>query len=113
MEKDVEFDQAANGIIGLETAVPLTLALVRENILTPARMIELLSVQPARILGIAGGSLSVGNPADITVIDPEKTFVYREEDVVSKSANSPFFGWELNGKAVLTIVAGLITFRDL
>jgi dihydroorotase len=113
MEKDVEFDQAANGIIGLETAVPLTLALVRDNILTPARMIELLSVQPARILGVAGGSLSVGNPADITVIDPEKTFVYREEDVVSKSANSPFLGWELTGKAVLTLVAGLITFRDL
>ncbi|MCJ7603388.1 MAG: dihydroorotase, partial [Desulfobulbaceae bacterium] len=113
MEKDVEFDQAANGIIGLETAVPLTLALVRDNILTPARMIELLSVQPARILGVAGGSLSVGNPADITVIDPEKTFVYRKEDVVSKSDNSPFLGWELTGKAVLTLVAGLITFRDL
>lgn len=113
MEKDVEFDQAANGIIGLETAVPLTLALVRENILTPARMIELLSVQPARILGVAGGSLSEGNSADITVIDPGKTFVYREEDIVSKSANSPFLGWELTGKAVLTIVAGRITFRDL
>ena len=113
MEKDVEFDQAANGIIGLETAVPLTLALVRENILTPARMIELLSVQPARILGVAGGSLAEGNAADITVIDPEKTFVYREEDVVSKSLNSPFLGWELKGKAVLTLVAGKITYRDL
>jgi len=113
MEKDVEFDQAANGIIGLETAVPLTLALVRENILTPARMIELLSLQPARILGVAGGSLTENNPADITVIDPEKTFVYREDDVVSKSANSPFLGWELTGKAVLTIVAGKITFREL
>ncbi len=113
MEKDVEFDQAANGIIGLETAVPLTLALVRENILTPARMIELLSVHPARILGVAGGSLAEGNAADITVIDPEKTFVYREEDVVSKSLNSPFLGWELKGKAVLTLVAGKITYRDL
>ena len=113
MEKDVEFDQAANGIIGLETAVPLTLALVRENILTPSRMIELLSVQPARILGVAGGSLAEGNAADITVIDPEKTFIYREEDIVSKSSNSPFLGWELNGKAVLTIVGGKITYRDL
>ncbi|MCK9294216.1 MAG: dihydroorotase [Desulfobulbaceae bacterium] len=113
MEKDVEFDQAANGIIGLETAVPLTLALVRENILTPARMIELLSVRPARILGVTGGSLAEGNAADITVIDPEKTFIYREEDVVSKSANSPFLGWELTGKAVLTIVGGTITFRDM
>ena len=113
MEKDVEFDQAANGIIGLETAVPLTLALVRENILSPARMIELLSVRPAKILGVAGGSLAEGNAADITVIDPEKSFIYREEDVVSKSSNSPFLGWELTGKAVLTIVGGTITFRDL
>ncbi|RJX26601.1 MAG: dihydroorotase [Desulfurivibrio sp.] len=113
MEKDVEFDQAANGIIGLETAVPLSLALVRENVLSPARMIELLSVQPARMLGVAGGSLAAGNPADITVIDPEKSFIYREENVVSKSGNSPFLGWELTGKAVLTIVAGRITFREL
>ncbi|MEW6517867.1 MAG: dihydroorotase [Thermodesulfobacteriota bacterium] len=113
MEKDVEFDQAANGIIGLETAVPLSLALVRENVLSPARMIELLSVQPARMLGVAGGSLAAGNPADITVIDPEKSFIYREENVVSKSGNSPFLGWELTGKAVLTMVAGRITFREL
>jgi dihydroorotase len=76
-------------------------------------MIELLSVQPARILGVAGGSLAEGNAADITVIDPEKTFIYREEDIVSKSSNSPFLGWELNGKAVLTIVDGKITYRDL
>ncbi|MBU4260428.1 MAG: dihydroorotase [Proteobacteria bacterium] len=113
MEKDVEFDQAANGIIGLETAVPLTLALVRENILSPSRMIELLSTQPARILGVTGGSLAEGYTADITVIDPEKTFVYREEDIVSKSSNSPFLGWEFTGKAVLTIVGGKITYRDL
>ncbi|MBI4791747.1 MAG: dihydroorotase [Deltaproteobacteria bacterium] len=113
MEKDVEFDQAANGIIGLETAVPLTLALVRENILTPARMIELLSLQPARILGVAGGTLTEGSPADITVIDPEKKFVYAKEDVVSKSCNSPFLGWEFTGRAVLTLVGGRITFDGL
>jgi dihydroorotase len=113
MEKDVEFDQAANGIIGLETAVPLTLALVRDNILAPARMIELLSVQPARILGVAGGTLTEGSPADITVIDPEKKFVYTKEDVVSKSCNSPFLDWEFTGRAVLSIVGGRITFDGL
>ncbi len=113
MEKDLEFDQAANGIIGLETSVPLTLALVREGIITPARMVELLSIRPAAILGVPGGSLAQGSIADITVIDPEKIFIYREEDVVSRSANSPFLGWELTGKAVLTVVAGQITYRDI
>lgn len=113
MEKDVEFDQAANGIIGLETAVPLALALIREGTLTPARMIELLSVQPARILGVAGGSLSLGAPADVTVIDPQRKFVYSREKVVSKSHNSPFLNWELTGKAVLTIMAGRITFEEM
>ncbi|MCB2183468.1 MAG: dihydroorotase [Desulfobulbaceae bacterium] len=113
MEKDVEFDQAANGIIGLETAVPLTLALVNKNILTPSRMIELLSVNPARILRVEGGTLSEGKIADITVIDPEKKFVYSKEGIVSKSKNSPFLNWELTGKAVLTILGGKITFSDL
>ncbi|MBI5556933.1 MAG: dihydroorotase [Deltaproteobacteria bacterium] len=112
MEKDVEFDQAANGIIGLETAVPLAMALVRENVLSPVRLIELLSVNPARILGVGGGTLSEGSPADITVIDPEKIFVYTKERVVSKNSNSPFLGWELTGKAVLTLVAGKITFSE-
>ncbi|MFH1217708.1 MAG: dihydroorotase [Pseudomonadota bacterium] len=113
MEKDVEFDQAANGIIGLETSVPLTLALVRKNLLSPARMVELLSAGPARILGVTGGTLSVGSAADITVVDPDKTFVYTKEQVVSKSSNSPFLNWELTGKAVLTMVGGKITFSEL
>lgn len=113
MEKDVEFDQAANGIIGLETAVPLALALIREGTLTPARMVELLSVHPARILGVPGGSLSLGAPADVTVIDPQRKFVYSREKVASKSHNSPFLDWELTGKAVLTIMAGRITFEEM
>jgi dihydroorotase len=110
LDKDKEFDLAANGIIGLETAVPLTLQLVREKQLDARRMVELLSVNPARILGVPGGTLSVGAPADITVIDPEKKFVFTEESIQSKSRNSPFLGWELQGKAVLTILAGRITW---
>ncbi len=110
LDKDMEFDLAANGIIGLETAVPLTLRLVRENQLEVRRMVELLSVNPARILGVPGGTLSVGAPADIAVIDPEKKFVFTEESIQSKSKNSPFLGWELQGKAVLTILAGRITW---
>jgi len=112
LDKDVEFDLAANGIIGLETAVPLTLRLVREGILEAGGMIALLSVNPARILGVVGGALSVGAVADVTVIDPEKEFVYGPEAVHSKSVNSPFLGWQFKGKAVLTILAGRVTYSD-
>ena len=113
LEKDVEFDQAANGIIGLETAVPLTLALVRKKAITKQRMVELLSINPAKILGVEGGTLTVGKDADITVIDPQKRFVYTQEDIVSKSHNSPFLDMKLQGKAVLTICNGRITYNGL
>jgi dihydroorotase len=113
MEKDVEFELAANGIIGLETAVPLTLTLVRDNILTPTKMVELLSTHPARILGVPGGSLEENTIADITVIDPDINFVYEKDKIVSKSSNSPFIDWEMQGKAVMTIVGGKIVFSEL
>jgi len=113
LEKELEFDLAANGIIGLETAVPLSLELVRQKIITMAQMVELLAINPARILGVPGGSLAEGADADITVIDPEKEFIYTKEQVVSKSANSPFLNKQLKGKAVLTIVGGRTTFNEL
>jgi dihydroorotase len=108
LEKEVEFDAAANGIIGLETSLPLGLALVRENVLEPTRFIELMSVNPARILGLPGGTLSPGAAADLTVIDPQRQFVYSADQVVSKSHNTPFLGWKLQGRAVLTMVGGTI-----
>ncbi len=113
MEKDLEFELAANGIIGLETSVPLTMNLVRENILTPSQMITLMSVHPARILGVEGGSLAAGATADVTVIDPDKKFVYTKDSIVSKSGNSPFIDREMQGKAVLTVVGGEIVFEEL
>jgi dihydroorotase len=113
LEKDIEFDQAANGIIGLETAVPLALALVRKGHIDAARMIELLSKNPAKILGVKGGSLSIGTAADITIIDPDYSFVLHEEDIVSKSKNSQFIGTRLQGKALLTICGGRITHNLL
>jgi dihydroorotase len=113
LEKDVEFDLAANGVIGLETSLSLALGLVREEIIGPARLIELMSVNPALILGVTGGKLGVGMAADLTVIDPEKEYTYGAGEVISKSRNSPFLGWRLKGKAVMTIVGGRITYATL
>jgi dihydroorotase len=108
LEKELEFDAAANGIIGLETALPLALALVRDNVIDEARLVELLAVNPAIILGLPAGTLSAGAIADITLIDPEQQFVYSADQVVSKSRNTPFLGWTLQGRAVLTMVGGTI-----
>lgn len=108
LEKELEFDQAANGIIGLETAVPLSLALVREQVLTPARMVECLSLRPATILGLEAGALTEGRPADITLIDPERQFVYGADQILSKSRNTPFLDWTLQGRTVCTLVGGMV-----
>jgi dihydroorotase len=113
LEKDIEFDQAANGIIGLETAVPLALALFRKGTIDASRLVELLAVNPAKILGVRGGSLNIGAEADIAVIDPEHNFVLEEQDILSKSKNSPFLGSRLQGRAVLTLCNGRITHNLL
>lgn len=111
LEKEVEFDRAMNGIIGLETSLPLSIALVRKGIINEQKLVELLSVQPAQILGVEGGTLSVGARADVTVIDPALRFTYTKEQVVSKSRNSPFLGMQFQGRAVCTIMGGRITHR--
>jgi dihydroorotase len=113
LEKEIEFDRAANGIIGLETSLPLSLALVRDGLIEPQRLVELMSSAPARILQVGGGTLAGGSAADVTVIDPEKEFVYTEESILSKGKNSPFLDWKLQGKAVLTIMGGRITHNEL
>ncbi len=112
-EKEVEFSLAANGIIGLETSIPLTLRLVQDGIIDEKKMVELLAINPAKILGVEGGSLKVDGLADITVIDPQREFTYKRETIVSKSNNSPFIDWQFKGKAVLTIVDGRIVYNDL
>lgn len=111
LEKELEFDLAANGIIGLESSLPLSLALVREGVITPLRLVELLSANPARILGVPGGRLAVGEPADLTIIDPRRKFIFRAAELKSRSHNSPFLDWEMEGRAILTILAGRITHR--
>lgn len=110
LEKDVEFDLAANGVIGLETAVPLTLELVRQGVIDEQRFVRLLSVNPARILHVPGGSLAAGGPADVSVIDPAEKFVYTIDTVASKSKNSPFLDRSLQGRAVMTLVGGRVMF---
>jgi dihydroorotase len=108
--KRCEFIAAANGIIGLETALPLSLGLLSGGKVEPARIVELLSANPARILKLSGkGTLRKGADADVTVIDPDAEWEYREADVRSKSRNSPFFGWKLRGRAVATIRGGCVT----
>jgi len=107
-EKDVEFDAAAFGIVGLETALPLALRLVRERDVDPVTLIRAMSVNPARILGLEAGSLAVGMPADITVIDPQRAWTVELDELHSKSKNSPFGGWPMVGGARLTMVGGRI-----
>lgn len=113
LEKEVEFNEAANGIAGLETALPLSLALVREGVINERRLVELMSVSPARILGVPGGSLGVGDIADITVIDPNEQFTFTADQSLSKGKNSPFVGWELQGRAAMTLVAGTVQHNRL
>ncbi len=106
-EKLQEFDDAPFGIVGLETAIPLLLdRLVRPGILDLPRLVTLLSVNPARVLGIKKGSLAIGEDADITILDPD---LKRAVDVAafrSKSRNTPFHGWMLQGWPVATVVGG-------
>ncbi|MBI1818736.1 MAG: dihydroorotase, partial [Nitrospirae bacterium] len=110
-EKEQEFDKAPFGIIGLETALSLSLALVRENLFSLSKMVELLSSNPAKILKIHKGSLEEGAYADITLFDPEAEWVVEGAKLKSKSRNTPFDGWKLKGKVKYTIVAGKIVYQ--
>jgi dihydroorotase len=106
-EKAYEFEQAPNGIIGLETAVSLTLdRLVRRGVISLARMIELLACNPARIFKLKRGTLQIGAVADVTIFDPNKVVQVDATTFQSKSRNMPFDGWELKGAPVATIVGG-------
>ena len=111
LEKELEFDKAAFGMIGLETALALTLALVREGILGLTEALSKLSINPASILGIPGGRLDEGARADLALIDPENEYVLKEEDILSKSKNSPFIGKTLKGTNELTLIGGKIVWE--
>ena len=110
VEKDVEFECAAPGMLGLETALPILLDFVRMGTLDEKRVIAAFTGGPARAFGLSGGSLAVGSVADLTVIDPERAMTLTPDALLSKSKNSPFLGQQLAGRAVLTFVEGRVVY---
>jgi len=111
-EKEAEFAAAPNGLVGLETAVSVTLhELVHTNILTLNQAIATLSTNPARILNLKGGALKEGADADLTILDLEREVVVRPETFQSKSRNTPFAGKKLRGGVVMTIVGGKVIWE--
>lgn len=112
-EKQVEFERAAFGITGLETALPLALTVLHHHFKLPLwRIIELLSSNPAKIFNLSGrGTLVKGAHADVTLFDPKKKWTFDASQSLSKSRNTPFDGWSFTGRAVATIVGGKVMYE--
>jgi dihydroorotase len=110
-EKEVEFTAAPPGIIGFETALPVVLDLVRKDELTPLELVSRLSTEPARILKVPAGTLAVGAPADVVVIEPDHEWVYDPAKGHSKSRNSPWDGARMTGRVLATVVAGKLVYH--
>jgi dihydroorotase len=113
-EKLVEFDQAPFGIIGLETALALAISILHaKHDVTLARIVQLLSSNPARIAGLAGrGTLARDSVADVTIFDPKKRWTFDAAKSLSRARNTPFDGWQLTGKVVATIVGGRFVYAS-
>jgi len=113
-QKEVEFDYAPFGITGLETELALSLVrLYHTGRMTLSKIIEKMTVQPAKLLRIPKGTLDLGADGDITIFDPDHRWVYEQARTESKSKNSPFGGWPLRGKPLAAIVAGKIVWNEL
>jgi len=112
-EKEVEFEHAAFGIVGLETALPLSLGLVERRLLTPSDWVRRLSSRPAEILGVPGGNLRPGAIADVTVVSPAAEWRVETGRLKSKSKNSPFLGWKMKGRASFTLVGGRVVHEGV
>ncbi|HEY8552846.1 MAG TPA: amidohydrolase family protein, partial [Thermaerobacter sp.] len=111
LDKDAPFPEAAFGVVGLETALGLLLTHLVPDPLPPARLVELMAAGPARVLGVPGGTLRPGAPADLTLIDPAHRWVVEPDRFSSLARNTPFAGWSLRGRAVCTLVGGREVFR--
>ncbi|OLD36786.1 MAG: dihydroorotase [Nitrospirae bacterium 13_1_40CM_2_62_10] len=107
-DKQQQFAAAPNGIVGLETALPLTLALVEEGFLSLEAAVAKLTTEPARAFGLSKGSLAPGADADVVVVDPEAQWEVDPARFRSKSRNTPFAGWKVKGRVITTIVAGRV-----
>lgn len=112
VEKDVEYTAAAFGLVGLETTLSLVLRLVEEEVLSLGRAIDAMTRAPAEILGVEGGRVEVGRPADLTVIDPQEEWIVDPQAFFSKGRNTPFAGWNLKGRVTATVVGGRVVFRN-
>lgn len=111
VEKDCELNAASPGMIGLETTIPLLLGLVRDGVLTATRFVEAMSTSAARVGRLPGGSLRVGEVADITMLDPELRWTVARDTIRSKQLNSPWLGKEMRGACTRTIVRGEVVFE--
>ena len=105
-----DLEQAPFGISGLETALPLCLDLWRDGVVTLERLVALLTCNPARILGLSAGTLAVGAPGDVAVIDPDLSWVVEPGSLVSRGKNTPFAGRVLRGAATHTVVQGRVVW---
>ena len=110
LEKDIEFEYAANGMIGLESAVPLMLSLVREGVLTPLQAVAKVTCNPAQILKVPLGLLQPGTLVDLTILDPEEVYVLDCTTFRSKSRNCPFHGRQMQGRVLMTLTEGRVAF---
>jgi dihydroorotase len=109
-EKEREFDDAPNGIVGLETSLGLGLRVVEEGLIDLPTLIDRMSCAPARAFNLPGGSLEVGALADVTIIDLSHVWTVDADAFLSKSRNTPFGGWELKGRGAMTIVGGRVVW---
>lgn len=112
-EKQQEFAQAPNGIVGLETALPLTLALVEEGVLTLESAVAKLTSDPAKAFSLPKGSLAPGADADVVVVDQQAGWEVDPTRFRSKSKNTPFAGWKVKGRVTTTIVAGKVVYENV
>src|SRR5262249_16839899 len=112
-QKEVEFDGAPFGVIGLETELGMFLDLLvhKHRAIDVTRLIEMYTVEPARLLKLDAGALTIGAQADVTLIDPDMTWTVKIDQFHSASRNSPFDGWKLKGRAVRTVVAGKTVWK--
>ena len=110
-EKEVEFTEAPPGMLGLETALAVTLDLVRDETLSPIEFVRRWSTNPAQLFGLEGGTLRPGSPADIVLVDPGREWIYDAAQGFSKSRNSPWTGKTMTGRAAATIVDGRLVYH--